>query len=78
MKNPSKNSQGVYLGVISVSVVLLSWQALFQMGEEYVSAVLIHGGGAGQVTCSDGSTFETNVSFTALSSNKTIAGNWTL
>lgn len=78
MKNPSKNSQGVYLGVISVSLVLLSCQALFQMGEEYASAVLIHGGGAGQVTCSDGSTFETNVSFTALSSNNTIAGNWTL
>ncbi|MGH9984421.1 MAG: hypothetical protein ACRD8W_10760 [Nitrososphaeraceae archaeon] len=48
------------------------------MGAKYASAVLIHGGGAGQVTCSDGSTFETNVSFTALSSNNTIAGNWTL
>ena len=78
MKNPSKNSQGVYLGVISVSLVLLSCQALFQMGEEYASAVLIHGGGAGLVTCSDGSTFNTNISFTALSSNGTVTGNWTL
>jgi hypothetical protein len=29
----------------------------------------------GSVTCSDGSSFETNLSFTALSSNRTMTGN---
>lgn len=58
---------------------MLSCQVLFQFGEEPASAVLIHGGGAGLVTCSDGSTFDTNISFTALSSNGTVvAGNWTM
>jgi len=78
MNTSLKNSYGALLGVLSVSAVLLSYQALFQFGEESASAVLIHGGGAGIVTCSDGSTFNTNISFTALSSNGTVAGNWTL
>jgi hypothetical protein len=72
-----KNSQGTLSGVLSVSAVLLSYHALFQSGET-ATAVLIHGGGAGLLTCSDGSTFNTNISFTALSSNGTVAGNWTL
>lgn len=73
-----KNSRRVLLGTLSVSIILLSNQALFQIGEESAQAVLIHGGGAGVVTCSDGSTFDSNISFTALSSNGTVAGNWTL
>ena len=72
-----KDFHGNLLGVLSVCGVLLSYQALFQFGEP-ASAVLIHGGGAGLVTCSDGSAFDTNISFTALSSNGTVTGNWTL
>ena len=78
MKNPSKNSQVVYLGVISVSVVLLSCQALFQIGEESASAVLIHGGGAGLVTCSDGSTFKRIFHLLRCHPTIRVAGNWTL
>lgn len=78
MNSSFKNSRSSLLGILSVSAVLLSCQALFHMGEERASAVLIHGGGEGLVTCSDGSTFDTNISFTALSSNGTVAGNWTL
>lgn len=73
MKNPSG---GLLLCDFSFSRLALV-PSLISNGRR-ASAVLIHGGGAGQVTSSDGSTFETNVSFTALSSNNTIAGNWTL
>jgi hypothetical protein len=78
MNTSLRNFHGAFLGTISVCAVLLSNHALFQFGEESARAVLIHGGGAGLVTCSDGSTFNTNISFTALSSNGTVAGNWTL
>jgi hypothetical protein len=78
MNSSLKNSHGALLGVFSVSAVLVSCQALFQYGEEHASAVLVHGGGAGLVTCTDGSTINTNISFTALSSNGTVTGNWTL
>lgn len=78
MSNSLRNFHSMPSSVLSVSIVLLSYQALIQFGEESASAVLIHGGGAGIVTCSDGSTFNTNISFTALSSNGTLAGNWTL
>jgi hypothetical protein len=78
MNTSLKISNGALLSVLSLSAVLLSCQAFFQFGEEPASAVLIHGGGSGLVTCSDGSTFNTNISFTALSSNGTVAGNWTL
>ena len=43
-----------------------------------MNAILVHGGGAGIVTCSDGSTFDTNISFTAQSSSGRVTGNWTL
>ena len=78
MNRQSKNPLGMFIGVLSVSAFLLSCQTLFQMGGEPANAVLVHGGGAGLVTCSDGSTYNTNISFTALSSNSTVAGNWTL
>ncbi len=78
MNTSLRISNGTLLGVLSLSVALLSCQAFFQFGEEPASAVLIHGGGSGLVTCSDGSTFNTNISFTALSSNGTVGGNWTL
>ena len=73
-----KNSHGFLLNMFSVCATLLLCQNLFEMGEQSVNAVLVHGGGAGVVTCSDGSTFNTNISFTALSSNGTVGGNWTL
>lgn len=78
MNRSSKNSHDIFIGVLSVSAFLLSCQTLFQMGGVPANAVLVHGGGAGLVTCSDGSTHNTNISFTALSSNSTVAGNWTL
>jgi hypothetical protein len=78
MNDSLKKFQSVFSVVLSVSIVLLSYQALFQFGDRSASAFLIHGGGAGLVTCSDGSTFNTNISFTALSSNGTLTGNWTL
>lgn len=78
MNTSLKISNGALLSVLALSAVLLSSQALFQFGEESASAVLIHGGGSGLVACPDGSTFKTNISFTALSSNGTVAGNWTL
>jgi len=74
MNTSLKDFHGALLGVLSVYAVLLSYQALYQFGEEPASAVLIHGGGAGLATCSDGSTLNTNISFTALS----MAGNWSL
>lgn len=78
MNVSSKDGHYTLLCALSVSVVLVSSQALFQFEEESALAVLIHGGGVGPVTCSDGSTFNTNISFTALSSNDTVVGNWTL
>jgi hypothetical protein len=78
MNRSSKNFHDILIGVLSVSAFLLSCQTLFQMGGEPANAVLVHGGGAGLVTCSDGSTHNTNISFNALSSNSTVAGNWTL
>jgi hypothetical protein len=74
-----ENYHGALLSAFSVFAVLLSYQASFQLQfGEPASAVLVHGGGAGPVTCSDGSTFNTNISFAALSTNDTVAGNWTL
>jgi hypothetical protein len=78
MNTSLKDFHGALLGVLSVSAVLLSYQALYQFGEEPATAVLVHGGGAGLATCSDGSTVNTNISFAALSSDGTVAGNWSL
>jgi hypothetical protein len=64
--------------MVSALVFLLSSQALLQTEERFAEAVLIHGGGTGSLTCSDGSSSESNLSFTVLSSNSTVAGNWTL
>lgn len=79
MKNLLNDPSRTLLGVLTVSAFLLSYLALlFPITEQRANAVIIHGGGGGLVTCSDGSTFSANISFTALGSNGTIAGNWTL
>jgi hypothetical protein len=73
----SKSSQ-TFLCVISAWVFLFSSQALMQTEGGFAEAILIHGGGIGSLTCSDGSSSEMNLSFTVLSSNSTVTGNWTL
>lgn len=78
MSTSLNNPKGSLLSILSVSAVLLSYHALFPFGDQPADALLIHGGGAGLVTCSDGSTFTANISYTALSANGTVMGNWTL
>jgi hypothetical protein len=73
----SKSLQ-IFLCGVSALVFLFSSQALLQTEGKFAEAVLIHGGGTGSLKCSDGSSFETNLSFTVLSSNSTVTGNWTL
>jgi hypothetical protein len=78
MKILLNNPKGALLSGLSVFAVLLSYDALFPFGEQPASALLIHGGGAGLVTCSDGSRLTANISYTALSANGSVVGNWTL
>lgn len=79
MKNLLNDLSRTLLGILTVSAFLLSYLGLlFPIAEQRADAVIIHGGGGGLVTCSDGSTFTANISFTALASNGTMAGNWTL
>jgi hypothetical protein len=56
----------------------LSSQFILEESTALADSYIIHGGGSGSISCSDGSFPKANIAFIIYSANGTVRGNWTL
>ncbi|HEY7110226.1 MAG TPA: hypothetical protein VH415_12425 [Nitrososphaeraceae archaeon] len=64
--------------ILFIGLSVSSFQFNLGQSTAVANSYLIHGGGSGSISCSDGSLHMANIAFIILFANGTASGNWTL
>jgi hypothetical protein len=75
---PINKSLFIFHLILFAILLALSSQLIVEESTALANSYIIHGGGSGSISCSDGSVPKANIAFIILSANGTVRGNWTL